>query len=307
MNKQYFEYNIIRLFFVSLIAFPTFTSVYAYDFEAEINGLTYRFNIISNDEEHKTCEITYYNSEEKDGIVEYNTQKPNYKIDSWKPPTSVIWQGDEYKIIGIGDHAFQNTNAIRNLDFGVEIKYIGKEAFKNCYSMVSLDIPKNLETIGESAFENCTSLEYVYNRRFIEWEGEKASLYISSHAFRGCVNLEWIDVNDVLPEDNLAAIDAFDIIDGKINCDLYVTPMKEAYPIEINYKELYEQAEPWKYFNLVEFVNVWPTGIEDISSDSDADNGDIYNLQGIKVDNKKSLNDLVPGLYILNGRKIMKK
>lgn len=65
-----------------------------------------------------------------------------------------------YKVIAIGDNAFEDNSSITavHLDYTVEI--IGDRSFKNCTALQRITGP-GVREIGEEAFYNCTSLTHI--------------------------------------------------------------------------------------------------------------------------------------------------
>jgi len=66
-----------------------------------------------------------------------------------------------YKIIGIGDRAFEGASNIQTLVIPEGIEEIGEYAFYRCSYFTSLYLPDTLQNIGKGAFENNLSLTSV--------------------------------------------------------------------------------------------------------------------------------------------------
>ena len=128
---------------------------------------------------------------------------------------------------------------------------------------------------------------------------------IGDNAFAGCSNLKSITIYNPTPI-NLSAVNArgFTRGDGssvfvgvdKATCILYVPEGSV---------DAYKAAPVWS-----EFKNILPiktsTGINGIDYNGEA--YDVFNLSGRKVKAKAiSLDDLPNGIYIINGKKVMKK
>ena len=155
--------------------------------------------------------------------------------------------------------------------------------------------------IGTGAFQNNTGLTEVTIPSSI--------VSIGANAFAGCTNLQSITINIIVPI-NLytAAARAYvraltrssgdDVFDGvnKNTCILY-GPEGSV--------DAYRAAPVWK-----EFKNILPiktaTEIKGIEQ-TDGEPFDVFNLSGQKVKSKTtSLDGLPRGIYIINGKKVMK-
>ena len=146
---------------------------------------------------------------------------------------------------------------------------IGNEAFKDNTNLTDVTIPSAITSIGESAFA-------------------------------GCSNLKSITVNSTTPiafpsaSGTRSGSSVFDGVD-KNTCVLYVPE---------GCVEVYKVAPVWG-----EFANILVIGTSSINSVpfySDKPQ-DIYSLDGRKVKlNVKSVDELPNGLYIINGKKVIK-
>ena len=150
--------------------------------------------------------------------------------------------------------------------------------------------------ISEGAFQNNTSLTEVKIPASITSIGPKA--------FAGCKNLQEITINIIVPI-NLSIISARgytraesgDVFEGvnKETCILYVPEGSV---------DAYKAAAGWK-----EFKNILPikTSTRIYGIESDGEVFDVYSLSGQKVKSKTtSLDGLPRGIYIINGKKVMK-
>ena len=281
--------------------------VCAYDFigvgrEAGSSTLHYYYcNITSEDNaELPTCEITYSDKVEIDGVTVYN-QKHEFGGPEYIPD-KLIHEGIEYLVTGIGDHAFQDLPddtpegiALGHFTaLGTSIKYIGKEAFKNWGSPYWLWI-LGADEIGEGAFENCSRLTFV---EFPDKNVVKNKCHISSRAFHGCNQLYWFCVNAMPPSLFDIEKGAFDVVDGEIGCYLITIEDDELFSLYEN-----EKVEPWTLFSgifALEMRPSGPLGVETIYDDKD-ENERKYDLQG------RPLQGDPDGIYIYKGKKYIDK
>ena len=103
-------------------------------------------------------------------------------------PDEVVYQGITYKVIGIGDGAFQNTKNLNSVTILANIEYIDQDAFSNtsnsytsqltsvtfpptvtsfgnraflsCAKLTSITIPEGVTSIGRDCFSGCTKLKF---------------------------------------------------------------------------------------------------------------------------------------------------
>ena len=151
--------------------------------------------------------------------------------------------------------------------------------------------------IGAGAFQNNTGLTDVIIPASIT--------SIGANAFAGCINLRSITIYVIVPI-NLPVVGArgftraegSSVFEGvnKETCILYVPEVSV---------DAYKAAPVWK-----EFKNILPikssTGIQTIMMDN-GEVFDVYSLSGHKVKSKTtSLDGLPRGIYIINGKKVMK-
>ena len=131
-----------------------------------------------------------------------------------------------YKVIGIGEGAFYNSNAITSVYISDFVATIGKNAFYGCTSLKDVTFPVSLKAIGDSAFASCGKVENVYyNGNISEWcaielgsgwsnpVGYSAQLYfngelvtdlvipdnitrIKHHTFFGCASITSLVIGD---------------------------------------------------------------------------------------------------------------
>lgn len=88
-------------------------------------------------------------------------------------------------VLEIGNSAFAYCYELESVTFGENsaLKVIGSQSFKNCGSLQSIDVPDGVKEIGEQTFANCVSMASV---NF----GDSSLLeVINSSAFSGCRNL----------------------------------------------------------------------------------------------------------------------
>lgn len=101
-------------------------------------------------------------------------------------PNGVKTIGD-YAFYGCGDSQFNmitgqtNISGMTNLNFGSSVESVGNYAFMNCFALKNVIMSNSIKTIGDRSFYRCENLETVRFSRNLE--------RISERAFYGCVKL----------------------------------------------------------------------------------------------------------------------
>lgn len=146
---------------------------------------------------------------------------------------------------------------------------IGEEAFMNNTSITQVTIPSTITSIGAAAFAGCTSLEAIII--FVE---EPIDLSKARTRADGSSVFEGVDKN---------------------KCILYVPDGSV---------EKYKVAEIWKEFANIQGIST--LAIREILWNN-GKGYDIYDIRGQKVrQNATSLKGLSKGIYIINGKKVVK-
>ena len=86
----------------------------------------------------------------------------------------------------IGDNAFQNCTALKNVAIPGSITKIGKNVFDGCSSLTNVELPGTIKSIGDYAFRGCSSLSYI--------EIPESVTSIGSYAFQGCLSVSNLEI-----------------------------------------------------------------------------------------------------------------
>lgn len=168
-----------------------------------------------------------------------------------------------------GVYEIPQTVTYEGVDYSVTV--IAAEAFKGNVGMTEVTIPKTVTSIGSGAFAGCLGLTAIY-----VYATEPANLSAAAARTRaeGSLVFEGVD---------------------KENCVLYVPK---------GCVEKYRAAEGWGEFtHIVEMDE--GTSIGGLLSDGEV--FDVYDISGRKVRTAvSSLEGLPKGIYIVNGKKVMK-
>lgn len=210
----------------------------------------------------------------------------------------------------IGDFTFMGCSNLTNVVIGNSVKSIGEGAFKDCKSLTSIDLPHSVETIGNEAFMGCRGLtclefpdsitsigERVINECYdltTIYLGEKVKS-IGSEAFESSF-IEKIVVAAKVPP--IASINIFN--DSTYSYANLFVPASSL--------TAYETTAPWSSFYI--FRPLEESGVDEIDAGASEHLPDVFDSSGRLVKRQASpsdINALSPGLYIVDGQKILVK
>jgi hypothetical protein len=187
-------------------------------------------------------------------------------------------------ITTIYSDAFRNCTGLTAITIPELVKSVENTTFYGCTSLKNVNLPNGLEKIYYGAFMGCTSLETI---AFPE-----SLTSISNAVFEDCTSLSSI----IVMNPNLITLGGSSVFSGIAKGAVVYVPSLEA-------ETIYEADANWAIFFDAEHIiyDELITGVEDITI---SNNGEpvIYNISGIRV---KDLT--VPGVYIINGKKVLVK
>ena len=76
-----------------------------------------------------------------------------------KEITKVVLEGS---VTYIGARAFNNYDAIEEVDFGTALKEIGEQAFRSCEGLTEIHLPKSFKIFGPESFTICSNLKEIH-------------------------------------------------------------------------------------------------------------------------------------------------
>ena len=178
--------------------------VYAYHFSAvSPSGHTLYYNIISS--EDKTVSVT----SENEGNDKYE-EAPEGDIII---PSTVIYEGEEYKVIKIESSIFWNCNKITSVVVEEGVQSIDWQVFQGCTKLQTVVFPNSLTNMDDNIFSGCKKLTNVTLSNQLTkipsgtfWECESLQSIeipstvtsIETSAFYGCCSLKSIDLPEGL-------------------------------------------------------------------------------------------------------------
>ena len=184
------------------------------------------------------------------------------------------------KITRIGSDAFHGCDILDDINLSEPLTEIGERAFRRCYALNISQLPYGLKSIGEEAFAECP-FKTIHIPATVE--------NIGVNAFCG-TKISNIYCYGFVPP----------VCVGWLFSGLSVSNMTLHYPQ--GSRDAYKAAVCWKEFFDDYATEFDATGINAITIDGALD-GKVYNLNGQQINGQA----IQKGLYILNGKKIIKK
>lgn len=244
----------------------------------------------------------------------------------------------------MGEYVFSECKSLKSISLSASCSQIPNFAFIGCTSLESFEVPEWILIIGSNAFSSCTSLREIVIPEGVETMGSKTVCSFDSSTFHGCTSLEKITLPNSL---TLIGNNAFygctslkEVTIGNkteeigpgafhgcplenIYCpcvtppDFYHNTLNQTFDSK-DYQdatvhvpeealESYKTDSNWKNFW---FINGYAfNGIERVCYD---DNSifRVTDLSGREINAHASLYDLesLPkGIFVVNGKKILKK
>ena len=232
-----------------------------------------------------TCEATKYSAPDKYYIKVSGAETKNYDISYISGWLTIEVNSKIFKEEGISYELLDDqTLAIIKDEYAIDptvipmiiihdgqtytISVIGEGAFKNNLNMTQITIPNTIVKIDDEAFAGCVNLAVI----IIQAENP-------------------IDIVNAQTKTNDSSI--FEGV-NKETCTLYVPDGSV---------EAYKAADGWSEFKII--LPISALGINGVNVDGRP--FDVYNMEGRKVRHEaRSLDGLLKGVYIINGRKVVK-
>ena len=89
-------------------------------------------------------------------------------------------------VTAIGNNAFQNCRALKNIAIPSSVRNIPSYAFDGCSSLTNVELPSTIKSIGNYAFRGCSSLAYI--------EIPESVTTIGNYAFQGCSSVSNLEI-----------------------------------------------------------------------------------------------------------------
>ena len=181
-------------FMTLVLSIPCFAQSVETLYDFEDAGLYYK--IVSDGE----VVISPVSKTEFEGIATYHGING---ISNLRVVASVVYNDSFYTVVGIADHAFENSTDLLtvNFDYMTSIDNpitIGESAFENCDNLESVTITKGIKQIGTRAFFGCNRLNKIALGAGMEYS--ENCLTIKQDAFASNPKLQYVFLTNSRPE-----------------------------------------------------------------------------------------------------------
>ncbi len=138
-------------------------------------------------------EVSFRVSAEGEVFVEGDVEAQTPAIDSsfegsLEIPEEVVYEGESYRVVGIGDYAFYDCAGLEQISIPEGVLSIGTRAFYRCEALSEIDLPETLEEIGAAAFFRCRSFTSLYIPASVK--------IIGANAFQMCDAVETLTFDE---------------------------------------------------------------------------------------------------------------
>ena len=216
----------------------------------------------------------------------------------------------EYKIPNsvtkIGEYAFGGCSGLTDINIPNSVTTIGEYAFGDCSGLTAINIPNSVTTIGNRAFSFCGRLTSINIGNSVTSIGNEAFYYcreltsinipnsvttIGNEAFYNCSGLETLYFHSINPPTTTR-----DCFEGCYNIQTIYVPQEAV--------ATYQATEPYNEYNIQGMDET--TGIGEVETTEMPQSDNIYDLNGRLVRTDGNLQALPKGIYILNGKKVVR-
>ena len=127
--------------------------------------------------------IVYKNAE----IVPMESCTPRYRNlqGDLVIPNKVIYRGQEYEVVAIGERAFLGCESLESVIIPNTITRIDDYAFWGCSNLSRIDIPASVKKIGKYCFSKCTAIQILNIPKEVTTIGEKAFTEVKNVSYSG--------------------------------------------------------------------------------------------------------------------------
>ncbi len=128
----------------------------------EVAGPAFKFSEISDEATVSEKDSDGSEDEEATGSTEAPTERASYEIPEYvyNIDEESPYFGQAYKVIRIGNDAFEKDLTLVGITIPETVIEIGQEAFNGCKNLSEIKLPNSITNMGERAFNECYGLTY---------------------------------------------------------------------------------------------------------------------------------------------------
>ena len=232
-------------------------------------------------------------------------------------------------VTSIGNGAFEDCDELTTINIPNSVTLIGNGAFNSCSGLTAINIPNSVTLIGNGAFSNCIGVTSINIPNSVTIIGERAFSYcrgltninisnsvttIGENTFEGCSGLTTINIpNSVTSIRNGAFFYCSELTTlyfqsiipptASMNCFSGCNKIQTIY-VSQEAVATYQATAPYSQYNIQGMDET--TGIGEVETTETPQSGNIYDLNGRLVRTDGNLQALPKGIYILNGKKVVR-
>lgn len=192
----------------------------------------------------------------------------------------------------IGDYAFDTCSELLSVNLPKNLTKIGHWAFRNCYKLTDLDFPEGLTSIGNFCFDKCKAFKKIVLPSTLT--------NIGGFVFEQCDNVESFTCLSTTPPA---------VKKGYLNGDEVYTLFEEDTDTNIplyvpaGCVDTYKMEWGWHHFKNIYELSA--TAITTPTTKKISKAKGVYNMNGQKIADDCTPDNLAKGVYIIDGKKVI--
>ncbi len=207
-------------------------------------------------------------------------------------------------VTSLGDGCFYKCRGLTSITIPNSVKRLGYECFADCSGLTSITIPNSVTSLGWSCFAYCSGLTSITIPNSVTSLGD--------WCFSGCSGLTSITIpNSVTSLGARCFYNCWGLTEVHVNREtppttggyiFYACGSLQTIYVPTGASANYE-VSPWNAYKIVE--EDVQSGIRAVMAEGAA-NAPVYHLNGRRAGTSKNFSTLPKGIYIVNGKKVLR-